>query len=125
MFNTTITKYYTANGLDKLIQDIEKNSIGMEDWFHRVGSLHETSTNYPPYNLIKESSTEFTLEIALAGYKKEDIEYLIQYNKFRSLGISIYGFMPKYTHILSIVIIVCNIILPTVISFVISGLSFN
>ena len=59
MFNTTITKYYTANGLDKLIQDIEKNSIGMEDWFHRVGSLHETSTNYPPYNLIKESSTEF------------------------------------------------------------------
>ena len=81
MFNTTVTKYYTTNGLEKLIQDIEKNSIGMEDWFHRVGSLHESSTNYPPYNLIKESSTEFTLEIALAGYKKEDIEVTTEWNK--------------------------------------------
>jgi molecular chaperone IbpA len=81
MFNTTTTKYYTSNGLDKLIQDIEKNSIGMEEWFHRFGTLHESSTNYPPYNLIKESSTEFTLEIALAGYKKEDIEVSSECNK--------------------------------------------
>ena len=82
MFHTTFTKYYTANnGVERLIQDLEKNSIGMEEWFHRVGTLHESSSNYPPYNLIKESSTEFTLEIALAGYKKEDIEVTTEWNK--------------------------------------------
>lgn len=82
MFNTTSTKkYYTSNGLDKLLQDIEKNSIGMDEWVHRFGTLHELSTNYPPFNLIKESSTELTLEIALAGYKKEDIEVTTEWNK--------------------------------------------
>ena len=82
MFNTTITgRYYTTNGIEKLIQDIEKNSIGMDEWLHRFGTIHESATNYPPYNLIKESSTEFTLEMALAGYKKEDIEVSTEWNK--------------------------------------------
>jgi molecular chaperone IbpA len=31
--------------------------------------------------LIKESETEFRLEIALAGYKKEDIEVFTEWNK--------------------------------------------
>ena len=82
MFNSTITKYYSSNnGLEKLVQDIEKNSIGMDEWFHRFGSLNESIPNYPPYNLIKENSLEFTLEIALAGYKKEDIEVSTEWNK--------------------------------------------
>ena len=68
-----LAKYNTAN-IDKFLNDIEKYSIGMDEWFHRLGTVHETSSNYPPYNLIKESETEFRLEIALAGYKKEDIE---------------------------------------------------
>ena len=81
MFNSTITKYYSSNnGLEKLVQDIEKNSIGMDEWLHRFGSLHESTPNYPPYNLIKENSTEFTLEVALAGYKKEDIEVSTEWN---------------------------------------------
>ena len=74
MFNTTITKYYTANnGLEKLLQDIEKNSIGMDEWFHRFGSLHESSTNYPPYNLIKESDSHYKLEVAASGFKSSEL----------------------------------------------------
>lgn len=72
---------YNADNIDKFLNDIEKYSIGMDEWMHRFGTLHESSTNYPPYNLIKESSTEFTLEIALAGYKKEDIEVTTEWNK--------------------------------------------
>ena len=40
MFNTTLTKYYSSNGLNKLIQDIEKNSIGMDEWVHQIGRAH-------------------------------------------------------------------------------------
>lgn len=75
-----LAKYNAAN-IDKFLNDVEKYSIGMDEWIHRFGTLHESSTNYPPYNLIKESSTEFTLEIALAGYKKEDIEVTTEWNK--------------------------------------------
>ena len=60
---------------------IDKYFIGGDEWLHRFGTLHESSTNYPPYNLIKESNVDFRLEIALAGYKREDIEVTTEWNK--------------------------------------------
>jgi len=75
-----LAKYNTAN-IDKFLNDIEKYSIGMDEWFNRFDTVHESTTNYPPYNLIKESETEFRLELALAGYKKEDIRVSTEWNK--------------------------------------------
>jgi len=75
-----LAKYNTAN-IDKFLNDVEKYSIGMDEWFNRFGTMHESYQNYPPYNLIKESETEFRLEIALAGYKKEDVEVFTEWNK--------------------------------------------
>ncbi len=69
---TTLAKYHTAN-LDKFLQDIDKYSIGLDEWFHRFNTLHQTETNYPPYNLVKEDSVTFKLEIALAGFKRNEI----------------------------------------------------
>ena len=80
MFGTntfTLTVPETA----KYLLDIQKNSIGMDEWFKRFDTAFETHTNYPPYNLVKESSVDFRLEIALAGYKKEDIEVTTEWNK--------------------------------------------
>jgi molecular chaperone IbpA len=80
MFGTesfTLTVPQTA----KYLLEIQKNSIGMDEWFKRFDSTFETHTNYPPYNLIKESSVDFRLEIALAGYKREDIEVTTEWNK--------------------------------------------
>ena len=74
-------KIYGAGELQKFVDDIEKYSIGMDEWLHRMGAVHESKTNYPPYNLIKESSIEFRLDIALAGFKKEDIKVFTENNK--------------------------------------------
>jgi molecular chaperone IbpA len=65
----------------KYLLEIQRNSIGMDEWFKRFDTAFETHTNYPPYNLIKETSVDFRLEIALAGYKKEDIEVTTEWNK--------------------------------------------
>jgi molecular chaperone IbpA len=65
----------------KYLMEIQKNSIGLDEWFRRFDTAFETHTNYPPYNLVKESSVDFRLEIALAGYKKEDIEVTTEWNK--------------------------------------------
>ncbi len=65
----------------KYLLDIQKNSIGMDEWFRRFDSAFETHTNYPPYNLVKEDSITFRLEIALAGFKREDIEVTTEWNK--------------------------------------------
>lgn len=77
---TLLAKYHTGN-IDKFLNDIEKYSIGMDEWFNRFGSLHQTETNYPPYNVIKESNTEFRLEVALAGFKKNEITVYTENNK--------------------------------------------
>ena len=63
------------------LSTIQRNSIGLDEWFRRFDSAFETPTNYPPYNLVKDNETEFHLELALAGYKKEDIEVTTEYNK--------------------------------------------
>jgi molecular chaperone IbpA len=76
----TIAKYNTGN-IQKFIDDIEKYSIGMDEWFNRFSSLHQTETNYPPYNVIKESSTQTRLEIALAGFKSNEISVYTENNK--------------------------------------------
>ena len=65
----------------KYLLDIQKNSIGMDEWFKRFDTAFETHTNYPPYNLVKEDSITFRLEIALAGFKREEIEVTTEWNK--------------------------------------------
>jgi molecular chaperone IbpA len=65
----------------KYLMEIQKNSIGLDEWFKRFDNAFESHTNYPPYNLVKESDVDFRLEIALAGYKKEDIEVTTEWNK--------------------------------------------
>ena len=76
----TLVRYNTGN-IEKFLNDIEKHFIGGDEWMHRFGSPHESSENYPPYNLVKESNVDFRLEIALAGYKREDIEVTTEWNK--------------------------------------------
>lgn len=77
---TALTKYHTAN-LDKFLQDIDKYSIGLDEWFHRFNTLHQTESNYPPYNLVKEDSITFKLEIALAGFKRNEISVTTESGK--------------------------------------------
>ena len=72
---------YGSGNLQKFVEDIEKYSIGMDEWLHRMGAVHETKSNYPPYNLVKESSVRFRLDVALAGFKKEEIKVYTENNK--------------------------------------------
>ena len=69
---TVLAKYQTDN-VEKFLKDVDRYSIGMDEWFHRMGTLHQTESNYPPYNLVKEDNITFRLEVALAGFKKEEI----------------------------------------------------
>ena len=56
-----LTRYNAAN-LDQLMDRIHRNSIGMEEYFDRLFTIHETTTKYPPYNLVQVSDVESRLE---------------------------------------------------------------
>ena len=72
---------YGAADLPQLMEKISKNSIGMDEYFDRIFNLHETTSNYPPYNLVTVSNVESRLEIALAGFKKKEVNVYTQDGK--------------------------------------------
>jgi molecular chaperone IbpA len=63
------------------MERINRNSIGMDEYFDKLFTLQETQSNYPPYNLIQVSSTESLLELALAGFKKKEVNVYTQDGK--------------------------------------------
>ncbi len=75
-----IQRYHAAD-LPELMDRITKNSIGLDNYFDRFFDLHQTTSNYPPYNLVNVSNVVSRLEIALAGFKKKEINVYTEYGK--------------------------------------------
>jgi len=69
---TNLTRYNSAD-LPTLMDKITRNSIGLDEYFDRLFTLHETNSNYPPYNLVQINTLESRLELALAGFKKKEV----------------------------------------------------
>ena len=56
-------------------------AIGLESLFARLDALQDsTAVNYPPYNIVVLDSETHELEIALAGWSREDIEVVTERN---------------------------------------------
>ena len=54
---------------------VKTYSIGFDRMFDKL--FEESSvatTNYPPYNIVKVSDTDYAIQIAVAGFGKDDIE---------------------------------------------------
>ena len=76
----TLARYHAAN-LPELFEKISRNSIGMDDYLNRFWDGVDTSSNYPPYNLIQVNNVESRLEIALAGFKKKEVKVYTEFGK--------------------------------------------
>ena len=74
-----LTRYHAAN-LPELLERIQRNSIGMDDYLNRFWD-DTTTSNYPPYNVIQVNNVESRLEIALAGFKKKEVKVYTEFGK--------------------------------------------
>ena len=75
----TLSRYHAEN-LPALLDKISKNSIGMDDYLNRFWDL-DTTSNYPPYNIVQVNNVESRLEIALAGFSKDDVSVYTEFGK--------------------------------------------
>ena len=75
----TLARYHAAN-LPELFDKITKNSIGVDDYLNRFWE-DTTTSNYPPYNLVHLNNHESKLEIALAGFKKDEVKVYTEFGK--------------------------------------------
>ena len=77
----TVTHKAIANIWDQF-QNFDRNTltpyaVGFDRVFDRLNdyALHQaTSTGFPPYNIRKDGDTNFTIELALAGMTRDDLE---------------------------------------------------
>ena len=79
-----LARYHSAN-LPELLDKITKNSIGMDEYLNRFFN-ETTHQNYPPYNIIHVNNVESRLEIALAGFKKDEVKVYTEYGKLNVEG---------------------------------------
>ena len=82
---TNLAQYHSAN-LPELMKIIKQNGIGMDDYLDRFFNESPIQTNYPPYNLIQLNNHESTLEIALAGFKKDELKVYTEFGKLYVKG---------------------------------------
>ena len=57
------------------LQPFYRNSIGIDRWFDTVldSIEHSSTTNYPPYNIVKKDDDNYTIELAVAGFTEGEI----------------------------------------------------
>ena len=63
---------YNSANINQLMERLQKNTIGMDDYFDRVFGVEAQS--YPPYNLVQVNEDESQLEMALAGFTDQEVK---------------------------------------------------
>lgn len=68
-----------------MFKEMDKYFIGFDEQFNRLTKMHDDITknipNYPPYNVKKTGDNTYVIEIAAAGFAKQDIEIELADNK--------------------------------------------
>ncbi len=71
-------------------KDFDKIIVGFDDSINRMAKIHDDLTknipNYPPYNIRKISDNTYVIEVAVAGFAKQDIEITLDDNKLTISG---------------------------------------
>lgn len=79
----------TTLDLPSVFPQLGRATIGFERLFNelqrRTVELPNQS-NYPPYNVVKHSDSLYTIEVAVAGFKREELEIVLNNNTLTISG---------------------------------------
>ena len=82
---STTPHYHKTQGSDALMNLFDSASnamLGFSPDFGRnlMNSVASSSQSYPPYNLLEVSPNEYRVEVACAGFKKDDLDVNVEKN---------------------------------------------
>ena len=72
-----VSKTYNTLSLFDNLNQLTPYSVGFDRQFNRLTDYvkhQQQSTGFPPYNIQKVEDFKYTIELALAGFSKDDIE---------------------------------------------------
>jgi molecular chaperone IbpA len=80
-----MTNQLTLRSLD--IPSIHKFTVGFDNIFDELQRVtSQTRDNYPPYNVIKHTDDQFSIELAVAGFHDGDITVEVESNQLTIKG---------------------------------------
>lgn len=70
---------------------LAKALVGFDRMFNTFESrfANQLATNYPPHNIVKTDDTHYAIEIAVAGFKKNEIEVEVEQDILTVRGSSV------------------------------------
>ena len=73
-----------------VFHNINRYAIGFDHLMGHLVSLHSnnnlTTNEYPPYDIIKEGESNYTIELAVAGFKKDELSIQLKDNTLTIKG---------------------------------------
>ena len=68
-----------------IFNQLRPHTIGYDNIFDHFNDMFENNSrlltqNYPPYDIVKHSDTHYDIQVALAGYSKDDIDIEVKEN---------------------------------------------
>ena len=73
-----VNKFIPDTMLHPQFKDFEKFFVGFDEQFNRMAKFHDDLAknipNYPPYNIKKVDENKYVIEMAVAGFSKNEIE---------------------------------------------------
>lgn len=68
-------------GDPNFFSNFSKNAVGFDDVFKRLNEFAEAipkTAAYPPYNIKKTGENTYVIELAVAGFGKQDVELTLE-----------------------------------------------
>ena len=76
-----------------------KSFIGFDNFFDEISRLNNnTSSNYPPFDVIRKDNLNYQINLAVAGFKEDEIEIITFDNSLLIKGKKIKKFSPDTIH---------------------------
>lgn len=72
--------------------------IGFDKMYNKLSSAQHGQTNYPPYNIVKTDDNSYELQLAIAGFKQEDLEITLEDGTLKIEGVQSNEDDRKYIH---------------------------
>ena len=70
-----------------LFRDLERSVIGYDQFFSRIEEqARRAYQSFPPYSIRKDGETKYVIELAVAGFGKQDIEIELEDRKLSIKG---------------------------------------
>jgi len=69
------------------LNNFQRWAVGYDRLFNTmVNAPEQDAQSYPPHNILQESDEEFIIELALAGFKREDVRVVQEEQKLTISG---------------------------------------